>query len=235
MKNFKFKILNFKTKDAGFTLIEILVTASLIVFTTTLILRNFIASRLNLDRVANILASDIRLAQQLSLSSSQFQGTNDSVPRNRCGYGITNKPNDSSDPNNDRKYQIYAGPSTVDSSGNPVNCNSPQYQQSQDFPFYKSVILDSRIEFENSPRFKDIFFMPPGPTTYIGSNSSPPIPTDPTTYWEQIIIKKKGTPKNGGPSSGACNQGSPNCIYICVYYSGRIEVSKTWGNCPAPY
>ena len=229
--------LKLKIKDcsAGFTLIEILVVASLIAYVTTLVIRNFTASRLNLERVANVLISDIRLAQQLALSSAQYQGLSDPVPRNRCGYGITNKPNDSSDPNNNRKYSIYAGPPTLDAGGQPVNCASPQYQQSQDTPFYKSVILDSRIEFETSPRFDDIFFKPPGPTTYIGNSSTPSNPANPSTYWQQIIIKKNDTPKTGGPSSGACSRGSPNCIYICIYYSGRVEMSKVYDDCPAPY
>ena len=231
MKKFFLKPGNSK----GFSLVEILVVASLIGYISTVVIRNFTASRLNLERVANVMVSDIRLAQQLALSSHKYRGSTDPSDRNRCGYGITNKPNDISDPNNDRKYQIYAGPPTVDAGGNPANCNSPQYQQSQDFPFYKSVILDSRIEFETSPRFSDIFFMPPGPTTYIGSRNAPTDISDPTTYWEQIIIKKNGTPKNGGPTSGACNRGSPNCIYVCVYYSGRVEVSKVFNSCPAPF
>ena len=241
----------FKFKDSkGFTLVEILVVAGLIAYVTTLVIRNFSASRLNLERVANVMASDLRLAQQLALSSHQYQGPNDLALRNRCGYGIT-KPNgggsednavecsdgidndsdtfvDSLDPGCNRLYYIYAGPATVNSSGQPNNCGSTNYQTSQDTPYYKTVVLDSRIDFVDNPGFSDIFYKPPGPTTYIQNSNSPSNPANPTTYYEKITIKKVGVTKQN------CDNGSPDCIFICAYFSGRVEVSKV-PTCPVPF
>lgn len=238
----------------GFTLIEILVTAGLIVFVTSLVIKNFSASRLNLERVANVVASDIRLAQQLALSSHQFQGASDPAPRNRCGYGITKPASggteasptecsdkidndgdtliDSRDPGCNRIYYIYAGPPSVDASGQPVNCASTTYQASQDYPYYKTVVLDQRIDFVDNPGFQDIFYKPPDPTTYIQNQTIPSNLADPATYYELITIKKVGVTKQN------CTSGSIDCIYICVYYSGRVEVAKNTTNpikCPVPY
>lgn len=236
--------------SGGFTLVEIIVTAGLIVFTTVLVIRNFTASRLNLQRVANVLVSDIRLAQQLALTSTQYKGSTDPVPRNRCGYGVTKAQSggtedtptecgdgtdndgdtyiDSLDPGCNRLYYIYAGPPSVDASGNPVACASKTYQQSQDYPFYKTVALDNRVDFVDNPGFRDIFYTPPGPTTFIQNSDLPSNLADPTTYYEKITIKKVGVTKQN------CQAGSPDCIFICVYFSGRIEITKN-PTCPLPY
>lgn len=241
--------LKFKSSK-GFTLVEILVVAGLVAFVTVISIRNLTGSRLNLDRLANVMASDFRLAQQLALSSHQHQGPLDPVPRNRCGYGIT-KPQsggaessatecsdgldndsdtfvDSLDPGCNRLYYIYAGPSTLDPAGLPVNCGSSNYQTNQDTPYYQAVVLDQRIDFVDNPAPKDIFYKPPGPTTYINNINTPSDLLDPTTYYQRMTIKKVGLTKTD------CNDGSPNCRFICVYFSGRVEVSKV-PTCPAPY
>jgi len=240
----------FKHHSKGFTLIEILVVAGLIVFMTTTVLRNFVSSRLNLPRLANVMASDIRLAQQLALTATQYQGLNDTFPKNRCGYGITKAQSggsendatecsdkidndgdtfvDGLDPGCNRLYYIYAGPPTVDNLGVPVSCGNPNYQANADSPYYKTAVLDNRVDFVDNPAFRDIFFKPPGPTTYINNSSVPSNLADSTTYYERITIKKVGVSKND------CDNGSPDCIFICVYYSGRIEISKV-PTCPAPF
>ncbi len=220
--------------QTGFTLVEILVTASLIVFITSAVIRNFSASRLNLERVANVMASDIRLAQQLALSSYQYKGPIDPVPRNRCGYGVTQDPS-----NPQQGYIVYVGPATVKPDGTPNNCgDARQYQSSQDTPAYKSVLLDLRINFRDNPGqgnlFKDLYFEPPSPTVYFGNQLPSPNPADPETYFERVVIKKIGVGIKGGPPGSSCEKGNPDCIYICVYVSGRVEVSKTW-TCPVPF
>ncbi|MDP3696573.1 MAG: type II secretion system protein, partial [Candidatus Taylorbacteria bacterium] len=219
-KDFFLKFRNSK----GLTLIEILVTASLIVFTTAVVIRNFRASRLDFERVANVMASDIRLAQQLALSSHQHRGSLDPVPRNRCGYGITKTQSggpeatqaecadgvdndgdtfiDSSDPGCNRLYHIYAGPPTIKPDGTPGSCGSANYQTPNDTPYYKTVVLDSRIDFVDTPAPKDIFYKPPGPTTYINNGSTPSNLADPITYYEVITIKKVGVTKQN------CTNGS---------------------------
>lgn len=214
----------------GFTLIEILVTSSLIVFITVLVIRNFSASRLNLERVANTMASDIRLAQQLALSSHQLKGPADPALRNRCGYGIAADPNS---PAPQRVYIVYAGLPTVKADGTPNNCSGArQYQASQDIIAYKTVVLDLRLDFrDNSGQgqlFKDTYFEPPGPSVYFQQTLQN------INESQQIIIKKVGVGIQGGPSGSSCSNGNPNCIFICVYGSGRVEVTKNYngGNCP---
>lgn len=222
-------IIKFISSNKGLTLIEILVTASLIAFITVLVLRNFNYSRLNLDRVANVMASDIRLAQQLALSAHKYQGPNDLAPQNRCGYGITPDPNSIAP---QQAYIVYAGLATVKSDGVTAN-NCPggrQYQASQDTPAYKTVILDSRIDFrDNSGQgqiFKDIYFEPPGLSVYF-QNTGQTI-----DQCQHIVIKKVGVALQGGPAGSSCQKGNPNCIYIDVYGSGRVEVSNNFNSCP---
>ena len=231
-RNYFFKF----SSEKGLTLIDILVTVGLIIFTTVMVLRNSLSSSFNLERIANVMASDIRIAQSLATSTHQYKGSLDVVPVNRCGYGITNKPDDSSNPDNDRKYAIYAGPATVNSDGSPEDCSFRNYPsaegQQADYPFYKNAVLDTRVKLDISPEFKDIFFEPPDPVTYIDDSNIPSDPNDPTTYYEKITIKENNVPDGGGP--GSCKKGSPQCIYICVYYSGRVEITKNF-NCPAPY
>lgn len=226
-------IFKFLKSNKGLTLVEILVVAGLIAFVSVLVVRNFNYSRLNLERVANVMASDIRLAQQLAMSAHQYQGSGDPAPRNRCGYGVTGSSKDDSDPNNDtRRYSIYAGPPTVNPDGTPNNnCGQSGYERHQDEPFYKSNILDSRINFNDNPGlgliFDDIFFVPPGPTVYYKNNTILPIDS-----WTRITIKRNDLKINTGAPSGRCSSGlNKDCIYICIYGSGRIEVSKTY-TCP---
>ncbi len=225
-----FRRIKNKKGQAGITLIEILVTASLIVYISTLIIQNF-SIGLNLDRIANSMVSDIRLAQQLALSAHQFQGPGDPEPRNRCGYGIYSLPTYMLPLGLDftRSYGVYAGEPTLTAEGLPNPCGLERYGgYDANKPFYRTVTLDSRVEFGFTGVggwgvFSDIFFKPPGPTTYIDGLSVPV-----GNPWGRIIIKRTGVPDSD------CEEGSPKCIFICVYYSGRVEVSKN-ANCPAVF
>ena len=212
------KLLGFfnSSDKRGLTLIEVLVTASLIVFISTLIIQNFSIS-VDALRAANVMASDIRLAQQLALSAHQFQGPGDPEPRNRCGYGITGRFGSG-------KYVIFAGAPTLTPAGLPNVCGPQKYVASPDYPIYRSIQIDSRLSFGGGGfGFEDIFFQPPGSATYINGSNVPS--GDP---WERIIIKKTGV------LDADCDGGSPACAFICVYYSGRVEVSRN-PVCPAAF
>lgn len=222
------KYFIFTGSSKGLTLIEVLVTASLIVFISTLIIRNGTLNAVNLERVANVVASDFRLAQYLALSSRQYQYTGDypgdpnadPVPRNRCGYGISQSQSDNT------TYFVYAGPPTLDPTGNPRSCNARSFQPSvhQDTPAYKTVLLDpqNRVVFDTNPRFKDVFYEPPGPTTFIQNSSSSP-------GFQKVTIMKAGLTNQ---QQNDCKTAvSSNCIYVCAYLSGRIEVTRG-PNCP---
>jgi len=180
----------------GLTLIEVLVTASLIVFISALIIRNIAISRLSLERIANVVASDVRLAQAMALSTKKTSG------QIRCGYGISQL--------NTTTYVIYAGPPTTSS------CASKNYNPSQGSIAYKTVVLDPRADFVDSPKFNDVFYDPPdAKATIVGGSGSV----------VNIVVKKLGTTKQ------TCNSLSVNCIHVCVYDSGRVEVTKD-PNCP---
>lgn len=241
---------SFKKFDRGVSLIEVLVVVSMMTYIFGVVISNFYGSRINMARVANVMVSDIRLAQNLASTAAQYKGSTDPVPRDRCGYGIT-KPSavgvednqtecsdnidndgdtlvDSLDPGCNRLYHIYAGPPTLNASGNPVACGNSNYSSDTSHPIYLTRVLDVGVDLVDSPAFRDIFYMPPGPTTYINNSNIPLNLADPTTYYEKITIKKIGVTRV------ECDNGSSDCIFICVYYSGRIEVSRNT-NCPTPY
>jgi Tfp pilus assembly protein FimT len=203
----------------GLTLIEIVVVGGLIAYVSILAIKNFSATRIDFEKVANVIAADVRLAQQLSLSAHQLKGPTDLNAVSRCGYGITSVTPTS--------YNIYAGPP---SSG---NCGNPKYNGT-DQPYYNSraVTLDSRLNFYDTgigQKFGDIFFMPPGPTVYLENSV---LGINQSNQADQILVKLAGVRAQGGPAGSSCQRGNPNCIYICVYGSGRVEVVKTYGVCP---
>lgn len=202
--------------NRGFSLFEILVVSSITIFISISLIQSLSTlARVNLERVANVVAADVRLAQQLTLSSHQFKGSQDPTVRIRCGYGVSQNSQGSS------SYVLYAGAPTINTSGVPQACPANRNFQPaalQNTPLYKITNLDKRVDFATTPGFNDIFFEPPGPTTYINNSSSAPT--------ERITIKRIGT------TASQCNSGSRNCIFVCVYLSGRVEITKNT-TCPA--
>ena len=172
-------------------------------------------SKVNLERVANGMVADFRLAQQLTLSSHQFKGSQDPIARIRCGYGVSQNGQGAS------SYVLYAGAPTIQPDGTPRICPVNRNFQPivpQDTPIYKVTNLDGKVSFSSMPGFKDIFYEPPGPRAYIDNNAS--------TLVEKITIKRTNTP------ASECSTSSPNCIFVCVYFWGRIEITKNT-TCPA--
>ncbi len=74
-----------KFRQKGFSLIELVVVLGVITFLTTMVLLNFKPSNQNfaLQRTAYNLSKSIRLAEEMAMSSSQFQGE---VPEG--GFGV---------------------------------------------------------------------------------------------------------------------------------------------------
>ncbi len=199
-----------KNINTGFTIVEILVAMAISITLAAILLRNFTTS-INLDRVANVVVSDLRSAQAYAASSKKYQGPNDASPVSRCGWGF----NQGSRTDN-HSYIIYAGPPTATG-----NCGSRQWQSSQDVPTFKTVILDPRLEFQTNPAVKDIYYEPPGPQTWIGNTQN----YSPQQNPQEIRIRKVGVTKQ------QCDSGNVDCIKICAYLSGRIEVTKA-AACP---
>ncbi|HEY4484318.1 MAG TPA: type II secretion system protein [Candidatus Paceibacterota bacterium] len=137
-------------KNAGFTLIEMIIVALLVgVFSTFLLinLRGFSTNAVILERAALGVVSDLRKTQGLSIAGVSFQGA--SV----CGYGIHYVDNET--------YLIYAGGEGVCSTSNK------NYQIGNDISYQLVKIFEKNVEFKNS--FNDVFFLLPDPKTYINN------------------------------------------------------------------
>ena len=134
----------------GFTLVEVIVYASLVGILSGTLLFNFRESQPNmsvLDRAANGVISELRRAQIMAISGLNFQA---SIV---CGYGIHYIDPDT--------YLIYAGGEAVCGSANR------NYQGGSDFNVQMIKILESNVEFK-SP-FNDVFFESPDPKTFINN------------------------------------------------------------------
>ncbi len=138
--------------SGGFTLIEILVVASLMVLMTSVLIKNFSGNKLDMDRIANQLLVDIRTAQSNALAAKKYEDTF------RCGYGVTRQSSSI--------YNIYAGKnSSIGSCSNPYS-----FIDATTTPIIKTVTVDSRVDILN---FQDVFFLPPDPKLYRGNGNSP--------------------------------------------------------------
>ena len=156
MNNFKFKILNLKIKEIGFTLIEVLVVAAITGIISTLMLFNFQRSRVDLNESAGVVVADLRAAQSKALASTKYDSGSGS--KIRCGYGVHYI--------NVTSYSIYTGP---DASSN--NCPSLNRNlDGSDATVTTKILGNEKVEFKAV--FNDIFWEPPHPYTYINNSSS---------------------------------------------------------------
>lgn len=141
------------SRDTGFTLIEILVVASIIALTSSFMAINFSRSRVDLNQTSNVFVSNLKNIQAQSAASSKYGGLI------RCGYGIRYVSTNS--------YAIYVGPNAEA----PNNCASyDRSYGSGDTDIRTITFANSKVEFKSA--FADIFFEPPNPKTYFGNNGS---------------------------------------------------------------
>ncbi len=138
------KCLNTKMlKRNGFTLVEILVAISIIVFLSVTILASYpkYSQQLALSRSAHKLSQDIRRASEMAMSAKEFQGT---VPQG--GYGIYLKLSWGN------FYKLYA-----DTNGNE------KYDAADGE--VETIYLEKGIILQDiSPSSLSINFKPPNPT-----------------------------------------------------------------------
>jgi len=155
----KFSILNVSfgnrtwQRQAGFTLIEMLVVAAITGFITTTLVVNFSKARLDLTRAGNVVLSVVREAQTNAMSSVKYNNFNP------CGYGIHYIDL--------THYAIYSGPNAATTTCANINHN---YQLGQDALLPVQAFGEGRVQFMNS--FSDIFFEPPDPKTYLNNDAS---------------------------------------------------------------
>lgn len=196
-----------KSFRSGFTLIEVLTVFSVIIFITISLLANVSRGKPSLIEASQVLMSDIRLVQANALASKQFKDPATGILSYRCGYGLSHFAG------NSNQYFLYAGRLFSGAS----NCPGPKtYSNSNSTPIIFPRVLDSRLELIINSEFRDIYFQSPDGMVFIDNNACPVVGG---LGKSQIIIRKKGV---SCPSS--------NCIYVCIYASGKIE-SRT-DDCP---
>jgi type II secretory pathway pseudopilin PulG len=152
--------------SAGFTLIEVLVVASITVMITGFLVANFSRARVDLNQILLTTQDAVREAQALALSGSLLGGAY------RCGYGIHFNASD---------YIIYAGP---DSSAFDCAVQDRNYNAGVDTVVRQAVVANNVLEF--TLPIPDIFFEPPDPTTYIGGSTNPGVTAT-------ITVHRKGS------------------------------------------
>lgn len=130
----------------GFTLIEVLVVASITVLITSMLIQNFSRSRVDLNQTTLTMVDAIRDAQSQALAGALYDG------KYRCGYGIHFDATG---------YTIYTSP---DIESSVTACSDPPVVVRQGF------LSNNMLEIVAT---EDIFFEPPNPTTYIGGVSTP--------------------------------------------------------------
>ncbi len=145
--------MNSFKRQKGFSLIEMIIVASIIGILATSLILNFRAGGRDtaLIQVAQQIASDVRETQSMAISAKRYAG------QTRCGYGISF--------NDARTYQIYVGPDSKS-----IDCHSIVEKNfgSGDMVVETVTLLDIQVEISGT--FPDIFFEPPDPTTYINNN-----------------------------------------------------------------
>src|SRR3989344_7087231 len=143
----------------GFTLIEVLVVATIAGIISTFMLINFQRAKLTLNESAAMVISNIRSAQAKANASAKFNDGGDAGLVIRCGFGVHYESATS--------FSVYVGPNATTHNCSAQNRNF----DGNDFKILPLIVfLDPQIEFKNS--FNDIFFEPPYPTTFINNSSS---------------------------------------------------------------
>lgn len=147
------KRCNVKTmkKDKGFTLVEILVTMSIMVILSAAVFSNYRAGgdQLALQRSANKLAQDIRRAQDMAMSAKICEVCSpQQIPP---GYGVYLKQNDN-------YYIIYA-------DNNPAQGNEKYNVEDK---IVETIYLEAKVYIKNvQPVSLSINFKPPDPKVKI--------------------------------------------------------------------
>jgi Tfp pilus assembly protein FimT len=143
-----------QANNFGFTLVELLVSLSIIIMMTTLFLANYHSSneRSKLSSASQQMASDIRLAQSYALGSKKFNGA---IPPG--GWGVYfNETNTS--------YIIFA-----DNDGGKDYDDPGEKFSEIDLPANVTI---SSIDVANDV---DIVFLPPDPEVFFNGLTAPAV------------------------------------------------------------
>jgi len=147
---------NLKNKGAGFTLVEVLVVASITGIISTFMLLNFQRNRVDLNEGSSVLKADLRATQSKALASTKHDSG--SGLKIRCGYGVHYI--------NPTSYSIYVGPDATLNDCKTLNRNL----DGADTTVVTKNFINEKIEFKAV--FSDIFWEPPNPDTYLNNSSA---------------------------------------------------------------
>ena len=154
----------------GFTLIEMLIVMAIMAGLSTVLVYNFRVSATNRaarHQVSSEVVGDIRRAQAMALSGSQYQGNI------VCGFGVHYLDS--------QTYLIY-GKLPVGNSCSALTTRN--YAGGDPVVETKKIAND---QFQIQSAFWDIFFAPPDPKTYINNSA---VLTAPATVTNINLILK---------------------------------------------
>lgn len=138
------------SSNSGFTMVEVLIVATIVALTFSFMAISFSRNRVDLDQTINVFISDVKNAQVEAAASTKYEG------RIRCGYGVRFITADS--------YAIYVGPDAEA----PNDCSTYNRNFGSGDTDIKIVTFSNpKVEFKNN--FSNIFFEPPQPYTYINN------------------------------------------------------------------
>ncbi|MBZ9572490.1 prepilin-type N-terminal cleavage/methylation domain-containing protein [Patescibacteria group bacterium] len=166
---------NKKHLPLGFTLVEIIVVIAIIIILSTMIFANYRSGeqQLALQRATSKLTQDIRRAQEMAMSSKEYQLGQ--IPEGGYGVYIEPLPN----PPYEREYTLFA---------DIYEPTSHRYNPGNDYlveqiEVEKGVIIKYPIQTEVGDKAKiHITFVPPDPEVHI----VPPAGSEPS--WCKIIL-----------------------------------------------
>ncbi len=163
-------------RSAGFTLIELMVTAGITVIITGLLVANFSRVRVDLNRATIAVTDGIREAQSLALTGATVRGTS------TCGYGVHFTENG---------FIIFSEPKS--SAGDCAGQN--RTYDSTDTTVRSASLANATLEIVLPAA--DVFFEPPDPTTYINGVYSASARTS-------ISVRRRGSACRQSESTPDC-------------------------------
>ncbi len=159
MKLSKLKINFYKNwhqrrSGAGFTLVELLVSISILMIMSTMVLVDYNVSGRNsaLLLEAHKFAGDVRRVQNMAMGSFELESTG-SIPTGGWGIYIPNTADDNT-------YYIYA-----DINGNEEYDGEPTDE------IFQTMTLENNVVFTSASIDNSIVFLPPDPRTFINGKT----------------------------------------------------------------
>ncbi len=147
------------TSQKGFTLVEMIVTISIIGILSTLLLVNFRSTSTGDSarrETANVVESDLRRVQSMAIAGSGVNGSP------VCGFGAHQI--------RENAYILFARP--LPSSGSCKSDSRERVYLEGDLVIEERVFHNIKMQFLGST-FEDVYFEIPNPTTFLDGSRDP--------------------------------------------------------------